>query len=123
MVDRLYEYLDNTSRRDKPLGWLGSSRSDLRAFPVLARRMAGFQLRRVQQGLEPYDWKPMKSVGPGIREIRIRTGLEHRVFYVATLAEAVFVLHAFEKRTSRTPKADLDVARKRHSVLIAGRKG
>ena len=123
MVERLYEYLHNTPRRDKPLRWLGSSRSDLRAFPVLARRLAGFQLRRVQQGLEPYDWKPMTSVGPGIREIRIRTGLEYRVFYVATFAEAVFVLHAFEKRTSRTSKADLDVARKRHGGLVAGRKG
>jgi len=54
----------------KALIWLGSSRRDLRAFPVLARRLAGFQLRRVQQGLEPDDWKPMQTVGPGVREIR-----------------------------------------------------
>ncbi|HEU4341425.1 MAG TPA: type II toxin-antitoxin system RelE/ParE family toxin [Candidatus Binatia bacterium] len=59
--------------------------------------MAGFQLRRIQQGLEPNDWKPMPRVGPGVQEIRIHTGLEHRVFYLAKLAEGVYVLHAFEK--------------------------
>ena len=56
---------------DEPLMWLGSSRRDLGAFPVIARRLTGFQLRRVQQGLEPDDWKPMPTVGPGVQEIRI----------------------------------------------------
>jgi hypothetical protein len=64
-----------TSRRDrcrtKSIIWLGNSRRDLRAFPALARRLAGFQLRRLQQGLDPDDWKPMQTVGPGVREIRI----------------------------------------------------
>jgi len=67
---------------DKPLFWLGSSRSDVRAFPADARRVAGLQLRRVQQGLEPNDWKPMPDVGPGVQEIRVHTGVEHRIFYV-----------------------------------------
>ena len=87
---------------DKPLIWLGSSRRDLRAFPALARRLAGFQLRRVQQGLDPDDWKPMQTVGPGVREIRIHIAGAHRVFYVATRAEAIYVLHAFEKKTQKT---------------------
>jgi len=72
---------------DKPLFWFGSSRSDLQAFPPDARRVAGFQLRRVQHGLEPNDWKPMTTVGPGVMEIRIHTGLEYRVFYVAKFTE------------------------------------
>ena len=106
---------------DKRLVWVGSSRTDLRAFPGPARRIAGFQLRRVQQGLDPNDWKPMPSVGPGVREIRIRTGLEHRVFYVATFADSVYVLHAFEKRTSKTRKRDLDLAKTRFRGLRASR--
>lgn len=106
---------------DKPIFWLGSSRSDLRAFPTDARRVAGFQLRRVQQGLEPNDWKPMPGVGPGVQEIRMHTGLEHRVFYVAKFAEGIDVLHAFEKRTRKTPKRDLDLARDRFRILLARR--
>ena len=107
---------------DKPLFWLGSSRNDLKAFPPDARRVAGFQLRRVQQGLEPNDWKPMPTVGPGVREIRIHTGLEHRVFYVAKFTEGVYVAHAFEKRTRKTPKQDLELARDRFRALVMKRR-
>lgn len=98
---------------DKPLVWLGSSLEDLRAFPLEARRLAGYQLRRVQSGLMPSDWKPIKTVGPGVCEIRIHTGLEHRVFYVARVGEAIYVLHAFEKRTRRTRQSDIELARGR----------
>ena len=86
---------------DKAVAWLGNALTDLRAFPADARRDAGFELRRVQQGLDPDDWKPVPSIGPGVREIRIHTGLEHRVFYVARFAEAVYVLHAFESGRGR----------------------
>ena len=107
---------------DKPIAWLGGVLADLRAFPADARRDAGFELRRVQQGLDPDDWKPIPSIGPGVREIRIHTGLEHRVFYVATFAEAVYVLHAFEKRTRKTPKRDLQVAQDRRHALVNRRR-
>lgn len=80
--------------------------------------IAGFQIWRVQRGLEPNDWKPMPSVGLGVQEIRIRTGAEHRVLYVARFAEAIYVLHAFEKRTRRTPKDSLDLAGQRLRALI-----
>ena len=102
---------------DKPLIWLGSSRRDLRAFPALARRLAGFQLRRLQQGLDPDDWKPMQTVGPGVREIRIHIAGAHRVFYVATRAEAIYVLHAFEKKTQKTSAHDLRIGRDRCRAL------
>jgi phage-related protein len=59
----------------------------------------------------------MPSVGPGVHEIRLRTGREHRVFYVARFGEAIYVLHAFEKKTRRTDQADLDLARRRYSEL------
>lgn len=107
---------------DKPLIWLGSSRSALRNFPGDARRVAGFQLRRVQQGIEPNDWKPMTAVGVGVKEIRIHTGLEHRVLYLARFAEGVYVLHAFEKRSRKTPKRDTDLARERFRELIENRR-
>ena len=106
--------------------WLGNSRETITGFPDDVRKIAGFQLWRVQRGLEPNDWKPMSSVGPGVQEIRIRTGAEHRLLYVAKFAEAVYVLHAFEKKTRRAPKTDLDLARERVRALInqrARRKG
>ena len=111
---------------EKPLIWLGDSRDSIRAFADDVRKTAGFQLWRVQRGLAPSDWKPMPSVGLGVQEIRIHTGVEHRVLRVARFAEAVYVLHAFEKRTRRTSKDDLDLARQRRGLLInqrARRKG
>jgi phage-related protein len=92
---------------EKPVAWLGSSLHDLRAFPAEARRAAGYQIGRVQQGLMPDDWKPMMTVGAGVCEIPIRTGLEHRVFYLAKYEEAVYVIHAFEKPTRQTREADI----------------
>jgi len=112
--------------REKPLIWLGDSRDAIRAFADDGRKIVGFQLWRVQRGLEPNDWRPMPSVGPGVQEIRIHTGVEHRVLYVTRFAEAVYVLHAFEKRTRRTPQGDLDLARTRLRSLVnqrARRKG
>ena len=97
----------------KPLCWLGSSLDDLRAFPADARRAAGYELGRVQQGLMPSDWKPMTTVGSGVFEIRVHTGVEHRVFYVAKHEDAIYVLHAFEKRTRQTPQSEIALARRR----------
>ena len=98
---------------ERRLAWLGSSLDDVRAFPADAKRAAGYQLGRVQQGLMPDDWKPMATVGAGVYEIRVHTKLEHRVFYVAKYEEAVYVIHAFEKRTPQTRDADIALARKR----------
>ena len=106
----------------KPVVCLGSSREQLRAFPAEARERAGLELYLVQQGLEPRDWKPMPSVGAGVREIRVRVGRTFRVLYVAKFADAVFVLHAFEKKTQKTPERDLDLARQRLADLIRSRR-
>lgn len=72
----------------------------------------------MQSGLMPSDWKPMKTIGPGVTQIRIHTGVEHRILYLARFAEAVYVLHAFEKRVRQTGRADLDLARRRLAQLI-----
>jgi phage-related protein len=107
--------------REKPLAWLGASLEDVRAFPEDARRAAGYQLGRVQQGLLPTDWKPMTTVGPGVIEIRVHTRVEHRVFYVAKFEEAVYVLHAVEKRTRQAAPPDIELARKRLADLLRRR--
>ena len=107
--------------REKPLAFVGSSREDLRAFPADARRRAGFELDQVQRGLLPTDWKPMTSIGSGVIEIRIHTDVEHRIFYVAKFEEAVYVLHAFEKKSQRTAKSEIEVGRARLAELLAER--
>ena len=109
------------AKREKSIEWRGSSYADLLAFPQDARRIAGFQLGRLQQGFEPDDWKPMSVVGAGTMEIRIRVGPAHRVFVVTQFAEAIYVLHAFEKKSQKTPKSDIDLAKRRYRELIAER--
>lgn len=105
----------------KPLAWVGSTLEDLRSFPIDVRQAAGHELLRVQAGLMPTDWKPMPIVGPGVHEIRIRTGVEHRVLYVARFAEAIYVLHAFAKRTQKTAGEDIDIGRRRLRDLVRAR--
>ncbi len=83
--------------------------------------MAGYQLRTVQLGLMPDDFKPMQSVGPGVQEIRIRTDRAHRVFYIAKFEESIYMLHAFEKKTKRTSQADIEMGRKRLAEVIRHR--
>lgn len=106
----------------KPLEWLGSSLVDVRGFPRPVRQVAGFQLYRVQLGLQPNDWKPMPSIGQGVLEMRIHTGMEHRVIYVARFSEAVYVLHAFAKRTKKTQRRDLETSRRRLEQLVRVRR-
>jgi phage-related protein len=106
---------------EKPVDFVGSALADLRAFSYDARRRAGFELHQVQQGLSPSDWKPMSIVGPGVSEIRIHTDNEHRIFYIAKFDEAVYVLHAFEKKTQKTPRRDIELARARLEQVVAKR--
>jgi phage-related protein len=101
----------------KPLKFVGSSLDDLRNFPDEARRAAGFELRAVQNGLQPTDWKPTKVIGPGVKEIRIHVLGEWRVIYVAKLRDAVYVLHAFQKKTQKTSQRDIEVARQRYRQI------
>ena len=102
----------------KPIEFMGDSLARVREFPKGARRAAGYQLDRVQRGLEPDDWKSMQAIGPGVRELRIRDRAgAFRVIYLATLADRVVVLHAFQKKTQRTAKRDIELAAKRLAEL------
>ncbi len=105
----------------KPVVFLGTSLDELRAFPEQARHDAGFQLERVQRGLDPDDWKPMRTIGVGVREIRVREASgAFRVIYVATSGEAVYVLHAFVKKSQRTSHRDIALAQRRFRNLKLG---
>jgi phage-related protein len=107
---------------DKPINWLGTSRDDIRSFPEDAKRRAGFELRKIQQGEEPTDFKPMSVVGKGVQEIRIRTEDAYRIFYVAKFEEAIYILHAFQKKTQKTAKGDLELGRKRYLQMLQERE-
>lgn len=103
----------------KPIKFRASALDDLRAFPMTARREAGYQLDKVQHGLTPADWKPMATVGKGVQEIRVRDEAgAFRVIYVAKFVDAVYVLHCFQKKMQKTSKADLDLATKRYRDLV-----
>ena len=102
----------------KPIEFLGDSLRSLREFPDDAKRDAGYQLDRVQHGLQPDDFKPMPAIGKGVEEIRVRddTGA-YRVIYTARLADAIYVLHAFQKKTQATSKRDIELAKQRFALL------
>jgi phage-related protein len=106
----------------KPVVFLGDSLRRVREFPDDVRRTVGHELRDVQFGDEPSDWKPMPSVGAGVREIRVRDASgAFRVIYVAHLEAAIYVLHAFQKKTQQTPQHDVDLARERLKTIRAER--
>jgi phage-related protein len=113
---------DTSGLSEKPIGWRGTSYRDLCAFPPEARREAGHQLSLLQLGKPPIDWKPMALVGPGTIEIRVHTGTEHRIFVVSKFEEAIYVLHAFEKKSQKTSKHDVDLAKQRYRDLVAERR-
>lgn len=103
----------------KPVEFLGDSLDQLRGFPLAVRRDAGFQLDRVEHGLEPDDWKPMSAIGSGVKEIRIRDmSGAFRVIYLAKLMDAVYVLHCFQKKTQETSQQDMDIAKQRFKDLM-----
>jgi len=107
----------------KPVEFLGNALDDLRDFPLSARREAGYQIDKVQHGEEPDDWKPMKSIGSGVREIRVQDEVgAFRVIYIAKLKDAVYVLHCFQKKTQKTSAQDLALASKRYNELMRGAK-
>ena len=107
---------------DRPLFWVGGSLGAVRSFPIDARRQAGYQLARLQAGLLPDDWKPVRTIGPGVQEIRVHAGEEYRVVYIARFAEGVYVLHAFQKKSQKIPTSDLKLATERYRDLMQYRR-
>ena len=107
----------------KTIEFMGDSLSVIREFTKETRREIGYQLESVQVGLPPQDWKPMKTVGPGVKEIRVRNQCgAFRTLYVLEDAKSVVVLHAFEKKTQKTRQKDLDLAISRFKEMKERRK-
>jgi len=102
----------------KPVAWVGSSFDDLRCFPPIVRKDAGYQLHRLQSGLEAADWKSMPEIGRGVEELRLRcaSGI-YRIIYLSRIGDAVFVLHCFSKKTQRTAEHDKQIARVRYQAI------
>ena len=132
---RLYKIVYNElmQAHTKPVEFLGSALprrgsctlwvSDLRDFPLSVRREAGYQIDKVQHGEEPDDWKPIKTIGAGVQEIRLQDEAgAFRVIYVAKLKDAIYVLHCFQKKTQRTAAHDIALASKRYNELMRGAK-
>ncbi len=107
----------------KHVRFLGDALKRMREFPEAAKHDAGYQLDKVQRGNQPDNFKPMPSIGKGVEEIRIRdeTGI-YRIIYTARIADAIYVLHAFQKKTQSTSKHDISIAKERYAELMRGRK-
>ena len=102
----------------KAVSWLGTSRRDLLRFPATVRAEAGLDLRLVQSGLEPRDWKPMPGIGAGVREIRNGTADgAFRTFFVVESADHIYVLHVFQKKSQRTSPKDIEMGRARYRLI------
>ena len=106
----------------KPVVWLGDSRARVKAFDPPARHEVGLQLMFVQLGEAPSDWKPMGSVGTGVAEIRVQIGGAYRLIYLAKFDEAVYVLHVFQKKSRKTSRLDIELARLRFRRLVRERR-
>jgi phage-related protein len=106
----------------KVIQFIGTSQKDIRSFPDSAKRAIGYQLQRVQLGLDPMDWKPFPTIGQGVREIRIRQDGQYRVFYLMQLEQTIYVLHAFHKKSQKTPKSDVALATSRFKQLMDAKK-
>ncbi|MDD2814259.1 MAG: type II toxin-antitoxin system RelE/ParE family toxin [Thiotrichaceae bacterium] len=107
---------------NKAIKWIGTSLEDIKKFPEPTKREVGFQLSKVQQGEDPDNWKPFYIVGAGVKEIRIsEDNGTYRVMYVAKFEEAIYVLHAFQKKSQTTSKHDKDIVSTRYNAIIAQR--
>jgi phage-related protein len=106
----------------KPVAWIDDSLERLREFPADAMDDAGYQLDQVQRGSEPRSWRPMPSIGLGVNEIRVQAGGAFRVIYVAKFAEAVYVIHVFQKKSQKTDQGDIELSRRRYGALLARRR-
>jgi len=106
----------------KPAVFLASSQGDIAQFPKFARSKAGKDIQDLQHGRMPPDWKPMHSVGAGVGEIRILGTRSFRVLFIARFHEAIYILHAFEKKSQATPKRDIELGRARYRSLIRERE-
>jgi phage-related protein len=120
--DKNLTTIDLSPMDPKLVQWVGSARDELRDFPDDARLEAGLAIWAVQQGEAPPDSRPMSIVGKSVQEIRIRTTDAYRVFYVAKFSEAIYILHAFQKKTQKTARTNIELGQQRYKQLLHERQ-
>lgn len=117
----------DTRPKKKPVDWIGSSREDLKSFPTEVQQALGFALYRVQLGEMPTSAKPLKGHLSGVYELRKRhEGNAYRAVYLTKLKEKIYVLHCFQKKSTRgiaTPSKEIDVIAQRLKLAIDDSKG
>lgn len=93
--------MENLPYNDRPLVWVGSSKQDLSALPEPVKRSFGYRLRRIQQGKAVLDAKAMTQFGSGVVELREAFDTNaYRLVYAVKLKKAIYVLHAFMKKSA-----------------------
>lgn len=103
---------------EKEIYWVGTSYKDLIKFPDEAKKAAGYQLHRIQNGFDPENWKPFKTVGAGVKEIRItEDNNAFRIMYVVKFLDKIYVLHSFQKKTQKTRLHDINIAKARYATI------
>ncbi len=129
-IDNIYHfmYILPMPTNEKPLEWIGSSHKDLMALPADVRRFFGFALSLAQAGDRHDAAKVLKGFGgAGVLEVvEDDMGGTYRAVYTVKFAEAVFVLHCFQKKSKRgiaTPKEDMDIINARLKIAEAYVKG
>src|SRR2546425_5293172 len=101
--------MDSTAPRDAVVAWEGDSKEVISSFPDAAKQNLGFQLRLLQQGQQPTDYRAMSSVGPGVFELRDQDERAwYRVIYLSRVRDVIHVLHCFEKRSRETPRKEIN---------------
>lgn len=106
----------------KQIIWLGNTHQIIKNYPDNAKQEIGYNLDKIQRGLDPTDWRPMASIGSGTKEIRIHLENEYRVLYLAKFQEAIYILHTFTKKTQQTSKKDIELAKQRYKEILEMRK-
>ncbi len=104
---------------EKPIYWIGTSYKDLLEFSSAVKQDAGYQLHRIQNGLDPECWKPFQTIGAGVKEVRISDdGNAFRIMYVAKFRGKIYVLHSFQKKSQKTSAQDISIARNRYNAVV-----
>lgn len=112
--------MDSSVRQDAVIAWEGDSREVISSFPDAAKYNFGFDLRLLQQGQQPTDYRPMSSIGPGVFELRDQDERAwYRVIYLSRSHDTIHVLHCFEKRSRETPMKEINTARQRLKAVRA----
>lgn len=106
----------------KKITWLGHTHQTVKGYSDIVKQEIGYNLDKVQRGLEPHDWKPIPLVGQGVKEIRIHQENEYRVLYIAKFEESIYILHAFVKKTEQTLKKDIGLAKQRYVEMLEMRR-